>query len=58
MALFAGDPDVDPPVFGAAFFGAVVGNRMLLAIPFRLQAAGINTQLDEVHHYRVGPLLR
>jgi hypothetical protein len=31
MASLAGDSDVDSPVFGAAFCGAVVGDGMLVA---------------------------
>ena len=57
MALLTGDPEVNPPVFGSAFFGAVVGDRMLLAVPLRLQPAGINAQLAKVRHDRFGPLL-
>jgi hypothetical protein len=38
-------PEIDPPVLGAAFFGAVAGDRVLLTVPLRLQAAGINAQL-------------
>jgi len=42
MASLAGDPKVNPPVFGPAFFGAVVGDRMFLTVPRCLQATGWN----------------
>jgi hypothetical protein len=52
MASFAGDPEIDPPVFCAAFFGAVICDMMLLAITLCLQAVSLNAQLNKFRHDR------
>ncbi len=41
VALIACNPEVDAAVLGTAFFGAVVGHRMLLTIPLGLEAARV-----------------
>ncbi len=52
MASLARDPKIDPSVFCAAFFGAVICDRMLLAITLCLQAVSLNAQFNKFSHDR------